>query len=1266
MELAKQEGEYVERKYVTRLVEIFGLTDSVIPRVLPGEPDPLPVQANGLRGRAVDFRPDTQKYIVCTFDAVHLDIAEENLKFYEHPSSEEGGFDLAWPYYEEAFFEFCANVNSQLTSKNWTLIQVFKTKEQREDALAKAKRKDFEVPKPEFHADFLGRKGKGKVSYVNPLEIMDEDDARRVPEPKNDLERYDLDMTSLFAVMGPMTWDSMGFQSFGRTEAMCWVPFASSREENALVPEPLNDDDVEEEGMVERHIQFIRRRKLCFLYMVDNEGGSITLHPRSDLKMAPVTMPVEKGRLLIFRSDLMAYTFTPQGPHLTLQVWVLEAPPKIELGDIVASSENLTEALGIYQGPLVPQGARAHIMAGSCLTGGGTWSLEEASCMYLSGTDAHVYVPNSRFDTDLYFTKDGDKDLIPFANSYHHHGGLCYDAEVMSFDCDFFGYTEHQASLMQPAQHKTLEVGYETLFRAGWTKKSVMNQPVLVYVGDCGCEWWNNLLVRQMHGEHMNGDKSATLQWEEGRSITITGQRLSYNLGMRGPAWVCDTACSSGLTAFCTAMYSIKKPTIRGTESPSVDAHAVGALAGGTNMIVDAGVYVGACGQHMLSLKGRCFTFDMSGDGYARGEGTSMCYVMISNNDRDTEMQEACAIGNKVNQDGRSASMTAPNGPSQQMCIKASLKEAGVEPHDITASECHGTGTSLGDPIEVGSLRGVQETDERDGPIMNTSSKSNIGHLEANAGTTGLFKCILMSKYGVGLPNCHLRTLNPHLDVSGWPTYMISESADYNQQSGLVGVSSFGVSGTNAHAEVWSYCRSGPNMAGRKKLNTEVLKQITLTCPVTLGPIDYLTGEPARADGKKMRADCLRGELAQYDVSSAVYEGDYRYRREDDGAEPLNPYGVTVNIQGSWSGFTSYDEMTESEDGPYVFNVVLGETRCESFFICLNGVPDYKFWPVVNEANEQVWVEGPDPSPKSEGKRWMIDGRDLAVPAGTVYQIKFHWGTGRKKVTWEQVDAASVPPQPRYPHRYQLKGSWTSSRMDDMKKTDDGVWEFLGKIGTTGQEEFQIFRDYDEQQCIYPGRPRCVDTKVPVRGPDDMGRGKCWSINGPVGENVKVRLEVSDGQIIVAASSKSTGEKVWESVQGWERHSYWASFQGGPCLQLTMDPETPGVFRARMQVGSNYSEKFRGFCEFFNVIVDEDPNYGFFPDVTCASSGECIVWGPVGGVLDKAFMVKSWQVGAGFEVVLDVNAVDRRKRVTWVWDVPPQYGFSGGVAVLDG
>jgi len=1252
-----------------RLVQIRGLEGPVVPRIVDEGPQSSePVQANNLVGLAVHWLQDIRKYVVCTFELVHLDIAEEHLVLYEPPPAAEGGFDVRWPYQRTAFFDFCASVNNALLAKNWCVIQAFKSPQAREEALAAAKRRDYGVPKEELLPDLLGRRGQGKVSHINPLFLIGAEEAMLERPPASDLEAYDQDITKLFGMMGPMTWDSMGFQSFGRTESMAWQPFSSSREQTALTPEPLNDDDIEQDQVLERHIQFLRRRKLGFLYMVDNEGGKLTLHPRADLKMEPVTIPLQRGRLLVFRSDLMTFQFQPNGHHLTLLAWVLEPAPKIELGDIIAKSEAYTEVLNIKEGPLVPQGQRAHIMSGCCMTGGDVLSLEDAAMMYQAATDAHIFVPYSRFDTDIYFTKDGDNDLRPYENSYHHHGGLVNDKNAMCFDYSFFGLDNFEAQLMAPAHQKVLEVGYETLFRGGWSKATLKGQKILMYVGDSGSDWWLNVVTRQMYGQHCGSPGDS--RWEAARHQHITGSRLSYCLDMKGECWICDTACSSGLTAFCTAMYSIKIPNDKNTRSLAMDCHCQGALAGGTNMISDPNVYVGACGQHMLSLKGRCFTFNGTGDGYARGEGTSMCYVKISNSDRDTELQEAAAIGNKVNQDGRSASMTAPNGPSQQMCIKASLREAGVMPREITASECHGTGTSLGDPIEVGSLRGVQETDERDSPVLLSSSKSNIGHLEANAGTTGLFKCILMSKYGGGLPNCHLYQLNPHLDVSGWPTWMVSEVADYQQQSGLVGVSSFGVSGTNSHCEVWALTVVGPNSAGRKKLNYEALKQITVTCPVTLGPIDYLTGEPARNDGKKALAESLREELQPYDISSAAYEGSYRYRRDPlDDDDLVNAPGVKVTIHGSWSGWMQFEQMKEEEDGAYAFTIKLGHTRCESFFICLDGVADYRFYPACHAAGPQIFVHGPDPGgEEAERNRWLIDGRDDGQPAGTAYKIKFYWGTNRKRVEWQEVPGESeeATEVPTYEHRYSLIGTWTGGKTDQMTSiSEDGcIWEYKARIGNLGEELFQLCRDSDEQQLIYPAVNGATSGDVPVRGPDDLGDGKMWLVTGPVDQLVTIRLEVSDGQVLVSVATSSQGEKVWESQEGWERHTYWLNFQNGPCIQMSMDPEVPGLFRARYQMGRHFDEQYRGICEFFTVIVDGDPNFGFFPDFACASSGECIVWGPDRVPLERPFLVKSWQAGAGFEVALDARARDRRKMVTWSWDTPPRFVFSGGAGLV--
>jgi len=712
----------------------------------------------------------------------------------------------------------------------------------------------------------------------------------------------------------------------------------------------------------------------------------------------------------------------------------------------------------------------------------------------------------------------------------------------------------------------------------------------------------------------------------------------------------------------------MKRPTERGTDSPSLDLHCSASIAGGVNMIVDAGVYIGNSASHMLSAKGRCFTFDGSGDGYARGEGCSLAYTTVGSSQKEAEMREACAIGNKVNQDGKSASMTAPNGPAQQMCIKASLQEAGVMPHDVTGSECHGTGTSLGDPIEVGSLRGVQETDERDDPMINTSSKSNIGHLEANAGITGLLKCIIMGQSSLGLPNAHLRALNPHLDISGWPTYMVNETVDLNANSTLTGVSSFGISGTNAHGEVWAMCRAGYNEAGKKKLSMDKLHQFTLTCPVTLGPVDHLTGEPASADGRKYHADVLREELADYDVSAYAYEGNYRYRREalpEASADLLNPEGVRVCICGSWSGWSQTEEMELQEDGSYMRTVIMGETRCETFYICLNDNSEYRIYPVANNASQRVWIEGPDA--QGAGKRWIIDGRDEEVPGLTVYQVRFWWGRHRKQIAWEEVSPKFAADALHYEHRYQVLGTWTSWSKHELVKDpdDDDVWEYSLKIGLQGEEEFQLCRDHDAQQLIYPAKPRTTKASVAVRGPDDMGEGKHWLIRGNVDEVVKIRLEVDDGRVSVAVISEAKGEKVWSSIEGWHRHDYWLAFHGGPCRRMKMDPEVPGLFRCRGIVRDGYDEKFRGFCEFFNVIVDEDPSFSFYPEVGFASTGECIVRGPDRDSEGRPFTIKSWSVGAGFEVFLDLNAIDRRRVVTWKWDAPPKFTFTGGVAVLE-
>merc|ERR1719221_1300661 len=184
--------------------------------------------------------------------------------------------------------------------------------------------------------------------------------------------------------------------------------------------------------------------------------------------------------------------------------------------------------------------------------------------------------------------------------------------------------------------------------------------------------------------------------------------------------------------------------------------------------------------------------------------------------------------------------------------------------------------------------------------------------------------------------------------------------------------------------------------------------------------------------------------------------------------------------------------MERQEDNSYLHTLILGDSRCEYFYICLNGNKDYCIYPSIHKATPRIYIRGPEPDP--DNRLWMIDGRDEEVPAGTVYQIYFKWGQERKQVFWKEVGPKHASKATRYDHRYFVVGSWTSWQPDELQKDpeEDGVWEYSVRIGLSGQEEFQFVRDQDMNQCIYPAQANATKTNIPIRGPDDMSNGKSW------------------------------------------------------------------------------------------------------------------------------------------------------------------------------
>jgi len=244
------------------------------------------------------------------------------------------------------------------------------------------------------------------------------------------------------------------------------------------------------------------------------------------------------------------------------------------------------------------------------------------------------------------------------------------------------------------------------------------------------------------------------------------------------------------------------------------------ALCMGVLVMVSPNGWIGECAATMLSFRGRCFTFDASADGFIRGEGCCCAYLRTES-DEAAQLRTrplAVVMGTCANQDGRSASLTAPHGPSQQECIRQCLREAGLRPQDVIVSECHGTGTALGDPIEVGAVRGVMFRHRDEGPITHCTAKAHVGHEEANAGVCGLLKIVLMLNSGVVTPNPHLKALNAHLDVNGYPVVFNTELRSTQLTDQVFGVSSFGFGGTNSRADCWADAERGPGSGGGRTI----------------------------------------------------------------------------------------------------------------------------------------------------------------------------------------------------------------------------------------------------------------------------------------------------------------------------------------------------------------------------------------------------------------------------------------------------------------
>ena len=397
------------------------------------------------------------------------------------------------------------------------------------------------------------------------------------------------------------------------------------------------------------------------------------------------------------------------------------------------------------------------------------WSL------LMRGGDGIVPIPAGRWDVDAYY----DPDRAAAGKMYVRNGGFIDGIE--DFDPEFFKLSRREAAGLDPQQRLWLEASWHALENAGIQPASLYGSATGVFLGISGFDY-AGLLAQVLQAKEIDAYLGT------GASLNMPAGRLSYVLGLTGPCMAVDTACSSSLVATHLACQSLR------------NGECDLAISGGVNVLLLPETYVAFCRGEMLAPDGHCKTFDAGADGFVRSEGCGVIVLKrLSQALTDGDPIAAVIRGSAVNQDGASGGLTVPSGPSQQTVIRAALAAARVAPNDVDYIEAHGTGTPLGDPIEMGALRQTYGRDRRD-PLWIGSVKANVGHLEAAAGIAGLVRVVRSLQTGVIPPQRGFAVPSPKIDWSGWPVRIATEAVAWPDRGlRLAAISSFGLSGTNAH-----------------------------------------------------------------------------------------------------------------------------------------------------------------------------------------------------------------------------------------------------------------------------------------------------------------------------------------------------------------------------------------------------------------------------------------------------------------------------------
>jgi acyl transferase domain-containing protein/acyl-CoA synthetase (AMP-forming)/AMP-acid ligase II/aryl carrier-like protein len=412
--------------------------------------------------------------------------------------------------------------------------------------------------------------------------------------------------------------------------------------------------------------------------------------------------------------------------------------------------------------------------------------------------DLITEIPPNRWGQEEYYIPE---------KSHYKWGGFLND--ITKFDADFFNISAREANLMDPQQRLLLEVTWKTLEDAGYDPFGLSGRKVGIFIGTEFNDYQMLIRAQQkiFHGHVATGNSHA-----------ILANRISYFFNLNGPSETTDTACSSSLIALHRAIVSLQQ------------GECTVAIAGGVSLIIDPYTYITTAKMNVLSSDGHCKTFDKSANGYVKGEGVATVMLKpLSQAKQDGDFIYGIIKGSAVNHGGKAQSITAPNASAQTKLLIDAYTQANIDPHTVTYIEAHGTGTELGDPIEIEGLKNAFNT------LCHTTNypqkfcglgsvKTQIGHLEPASGIASVIKVLLAMHHEKIPGNLHLNTVNPYIDLTHSPFYLVNKTQPWerilDQEGNLIpfraGVSSFGFGGTNAHIVLEEFAQHKQNASLHK------------------------------------------------------------------------------------------------------------------------------------------------------------------------------------------------------------------------------------------------------------------------------------------------------------------------------------------------------------------------------------------------------------------------------------------------------------------